>query len=178
MLFADARGFTTLVHERGPEALRPVMDDFFRRCREIVVRHDGIVDHFLGDAVLALFNAPVRHEDHAARAVRAAMAIQAVMPEVNAAAGEEGLLRVGIGISTGLAYTGVVGSDNCSDYTALGDTVNIASRLQGEAAAGEVLVTEQLYEQIADAYPDADKRVLELKGIGEPVPAYLLEAAP
>ena len=82
------------------------MDDFFRRCREIVVRHDGIVDHFLGD------------------------------------------------------------------------TVNIASRLQGEAAAGEVLVTEQLYEQIADAYPDADKRVLELKGIGEPVPAYSLEAAP
>ena len=74
MLFADLRGYTQLVHDRGPEAMRPIVDDFFRACREIVVRHDGIVDHFLGDAVLALFNAPVQHEDHARRAVEAAEA--------------------------------------------------------------------------------------------------------
>ncbi len=173
MLFADLRGYTSLVHDRGPEAVRPVVDDFFRRCREIVVGHDGIVDHFLGDAVLALFNAPVRHEDHAGRAVEAAMEIQAAMPEINAAAGEEGLLEVGIGVSTGLAYTGVVGSDNCSDYTALGDTVNIASRLQGEAAGGEVLVTEEVYNQMS-GYAGAEPRTLRLKGISEPVRAYTL----
>ena len=178
MLFADCRGYTALVHERGPEAVKPIMDDFFRHCREAVVRYDGIVDHFLGDAVLALFNAPARHEDHASRAVKAAMDIQAAMQEVNANAGEEGLLQVGVGISTGLAYTGVVGSDNCSDYTALGDTVNIASRLQGEAAGGEVLVTEEVYEQITEMYPNAEERTLGLKGISERVHAYPLTMTP
>jgi len=173
VLFADLRGYTQLVHDRGPEAMRPIVDDFFRACREIVVRHDGIVDHFLGDAILALFNAPVRHEDHARRAVEAAREIQAAMPEINAAAGEEGLLQVGIGVSTGLAYTGVVGSDNCSDYTALGDTVNIASRLQGEAAGGEVLVTEEVFAEL-NGGTEAEHRTLRLKGISEPVEAYLL----
>ena len=72
---------------------------------------------------------------------------------------EEGLLQAGIGVSTGLAYTGVVGSDNCSDYTALGDTVNIASRLQGEAAGGEVLVTEEVYAKLS-GYAGADHRTL------------------
>ena len=137
------------------------------------MRHDGIVDHFLGDAVLALFNAPVRHEDHARRAVEAAREIQAAMPEINTAAGEEGLLQVGIGVSTGLAYTGVVGSDNCSDYTALGDTVNIASRLQGEAAGGEVLVTEEVFAKLGDD-AGVGHRTLRLKGISEPVEAYTL----
>ncbi len=137
------------------------------------MRHDGIIDHFLGDAVLALFNAPVRHEDHARRAVEAAREIQAAMPEINAAAGEEGLLQVGIGVSTGLAYTGVVGSDNCSDYTALGDTVNIASRLQGEAAGGEVLVTEEVFAKLGEQ-AGAEHRTLRLKGISERVQAYTL----
>ena len=95
------------------------------------------------------------------------------MPEINAAAGEEGLIVVGIGISTGLAYTGVVGSDNCNDYTALGDTVNIASRLQGEAAGGEVLVTSEVYEKIGGG-AGAVHRTLQLKGISEPVEAYTL----
>ena len=83
------------------------------------------------------------------------------------------MIGVGIGISTGLAYTGVVGSDNCNEYTALGDTVNIASRLQGEAAGGEVLVTSEVYEKIGGG-AGAVHRTLQLKGISEPVEAYTL----
>ena len=109
--------------------MKPLVDEFFRRCRDIVVSRDGIGDHFMGDAVLALFNVPIQHDDHIARAISAATEIQLAMPAINAAVGEKDLLKVGIGITTGLAYTGVVGSDNCSDYTALGDTVNRAARM-------------------------------------------------
>ncbi len=162
------------MHERGPQAVRPLVDEFFRRCRDIVVSRDGIVDHFMGDAVLALFNVPIQHDDHITRATSAATEIQLAMPAINATVGEKDLLKVGIGITSGLAYTGVVGSDNCSDYTALGDAVNIASRLQGEAAPGEVLVDEEVYKTAAGDFPNAQERLLELKGIAEPVKAYSL----
>ena len=162
------------MHERGPQALQPIVDEFFRRTRDIVISYDGIVDHFLGDAVLALFNVPIRHDDHSERAVKAAMDIQAAIPAINAAIGEAGLLKVGVGISTGLAYCGAVGSDNCLDYTALGDAVNIASRLQGEAAPGEVLATKEIYEIVEDGFPLVATRSVQLKGISEPVVAYSL----
>lgn len=174
MLFADFRGFTALMHERGPQKVRPLVDEFFRRCSEIVVSQDGIIDHFMGDAVLALFNVPIQHKDHIARAVRAASQIQAVVPHINASLKEEGLLEVGVGVTTGLAFTGVVGSDDCNDYTALGDAVNIASRLQSEAAPDEILVDEQVYQEVRDAFPDMGGRVLDLKGIKEPVRAFSL----
>ena len=115
VLFADCRGFTTLMRERGPEAVQPMVDEFFRRCSDVVVRYDGIIDHFLGDAVLAFFNVPVRREDHIARAVTSATEIQSEMPAVNKAVGENGTLKVGIGITTGTEYTGVVGSNDCGD---------------------------------------------------------------
>lgn len=177
MLFADCRNFTTLMHQRGPEAMRPVVDEFFRRCSEVVVGYDGIVDHFLGDAVLALFNVPIRHDDHLVRAVNAARDIQRIVPRVNAAVGEKDLLRVGIGVSSGVAYTGVVGSNNCTDYTALGEAVNIAARLQGEAAPGEVLVAATEHKDVPGLFPDATERVFTLKGIPEPVTAYRLMGA-
>ena len=174
VLFADFRGFTALVHERGPQAVRPLVDEFFRRCTDIVVSRDGIVDHFLGDAVMAFFNVPVRRDDHILRAINAATQIQMSVPDINKMVGEEGLLKVGIGISTGMAYAGVVGSNNCNDYTALGDALNIASRLQGEAAPGEIIVDDEVYQYVRGAFPNAQERLLELKGITEPVKAYSL----
>ncbi|MBM3945684.1 MAG: adenylate/guanylate cyclase domain-containing protein, partial [SAR202 cluster bacterium] len=158
MLFADCRGFTKMMHEHGPQAVRPVIDRFFRVCSGIVVAQDGIIDHFLGDAVLAFFNVPIRHEDHAARAVRAALEIQKAVAAFDLPFG--GRLQVGMGITTGMAYTGVVGSDSCSDYTALGDAVNIASRIQGHAAPGEVLVAEETYLRAKDAFRFGQQRAL------------------
>ena len=174
MLFADFRGYTALVHERGPQAVKPLVDQFFRRCTDIVVSQDGIIDHFLGDAVLAFFNVPIRQEDHVTRAVAAASQIQSAIPSINDAVGEKDLLKVGIGVTTGLAYTGVVGSNDCNNYTALGDVVNIASRLQGEAGPGEILVADEVYKEVSEAYPNAQERVTELKGISTPVRSFML----
>ncbi len=163
-----------MIRQRGPEVVRPLVDEFFRRCSEIVINHDGIVDHFLGDAVMAFFNVPIQHDDHIARAIAAATQIQLAMPAINATAGEEDLLKVGIGIDTGFAATGALGSNDCRDYTVMGDNVNIASRLQGEAAPGEILVGDEVYENVGSAFPNARERVLELKGFKEPVRAFSL----
>ena len=174
VLFADCRDFTRLTHERGPEVITPLIDEFFRRCSDIVVAQDGILDNFRGDAVLAFFNVPLRRDDHVARAITTATQIQLAVPEINAKLGDEDLIRVGIGITTGMAYASTVGSDDCKDYTLMGDVVNIGSRLQGLAGPGEILVSEQVYENVSSAYPNARRRTLDLKGIGEPVIAYSL----
>lgn len=174
-MFADVRNYTRLMHERGPQVVTPLVDDFVRRARETIVEHDGILDRYLGDAVLSLFNVPVRRSDHVLRAVHAAAQIQRMVPEINARAGGEQLLQVGIGINTGVSFTGIVGSTSCDDYTALGDAVNIASRLQSEAAPGEILVTAEAYKFVSDEYPDAVAKTLTLKGIDDPVEAYVLK---
>jgi adenylate cyclase len=176
-MFADVRNYTRLVHQRGPQVMTPLVDDFVRRARDAVVANDGILDRYLGDAVLSLFNVPVRHDDHVRRAVKAALEIQAMVPQINARAGHEKLIQVGIGINTGVALTGAVGSTSCDDYTALGDAVNIASRLQNEAAPGEVVVTADVYRHVQDQFPDAVERTLTLKGIDEPVVAFVLTTA-
>ncbi len=135
---------------------------------------DGIVDNFRGDAVLAFFNVPIRHEDHVARAISAAKQIQLAVPAINAKLGGEDLLRVGVGITTGMAYAANLGSDDCKDYTMMGDVVNIGSRLQGLAGPGEILVSSEVYDTVNSDYPDAQERTLEVKGISHPVHAFAL----
>ena len=174
MVFADARGFTTLIHERGPEEITPLIAEFFRRCSDIVVRHDGIIDHFRGDAILGFFNVPIKHEDHVTRAVAVAEEIQRAVPDINLNQGQEDLLKVGVGITTGWGLTATVGTNLCKDYTVMGDVANIASRLQGLAGPGEIIVTEEVYNQVQTAFPNAEKRVLELRGISYPIIAYML----
>ena len=174
MLFADARGFTTLIHERGPEEITPLIAEFFRRCSDIVVKYDGIIDHFKGDAILGFFNVPLKHDDHVARAVSVAKEIQQAVPDINLNQGQEDLLKVGVGITTGWGLTATVGTNLCKDYTVMGDVANIASRIQGMAGPGEIIVNEEVYEQVKDSFPDAEKQVLEIRGISYPVVAYLL----
>ena len=160
------------MREHGPEVVRPLVDDLFRRCSEVVIKHDGIVDHFMGDAVMAFFNVPIQRDDHVAQAVNAATDIQMAVSGMKGP--DDFAIRVGIGVSSGLAITGKLGSDSCNDYTSLGDVVNIASRLQAEAGPGEVLVGEEVYQEVSGAFPNAQERMLDLRGIPEPVRAYLL----
>jgi len=91
VLFANARGFTSLIHEHGPEEITPYIDEFFRRCSNIVINHDGIIDHFRGDAVFAFFNVPVKREDHLAQAIESAREIQSAVPEINRSRGTIGI---------------------------------------------------------------------------------------
>lgn len=124
--------------------------------------------------MLAFFNIPIRHEDHVARAISAANQIQQAVPDINVKLGGEDLLRVGIGITTGIGYTANLGSDDCKDYTIMGDVVNIGSRLQGLAGPGEILVSREVYDAVNSDYPDAQERTLEVKGISDPVRAFVL----
>lgn len=127
--------------------------------------------------MLGFFNVPIKRDDHVSRAIAAADEIQRAVPEINLSRGEVRLLEVGIGITTGLALTTTVGSDDCKDYTVMGDVANIASRLQGLARPGEILVSEEVYKVVQEAYPNAGRRVLDLKGISQPLAAYSLKDA-
>ena len=174
VLFADCREYTRLTQELGIEKLIPVTEEFFKTSAEVIRAQHGIVDRFLGDAVMAFFNVPIKHDDHVLRAVNAAFQIQEAVMRINATLNGVFVLGVGIGIATGTALTSNMGSTNCNDYTMVGDSINIASRLQGQAAPGEVLVTEDVYKAISAAFPGAMRAEYLLKGISLPVAAYRL----
>lgn len=123
---------------------------------------------------MALFNVPVRYGDHVARSVAAAIELQLAVPRIGAETGSEGPLHIGVGISTGFGLVGRLGSNHPSDYTAIGEVVNLAARLQAQAGPGEVLVTEDVYAVVSEAFSHAPRRALNLKGFPTPVPAYAL----
>lgn len=158
--------------------MAPVTEEFFKMSAEVIREHHGIVDHLLGDAVMALFNVPIKHDDHVRRAVNAAFQIQEGVKRINARLDGMFVLGVGIGVATGTALATNMGSTNCNDYTMVGDSINIASRLQGHATSGEVLVTEDAYKPISAAFPGAMRAEYSLKGISQPVAARRLVRDP
>jgi len=153
-----------------PADIAERLNKFYALASDAVFRRDGTVDKLVGDQVMAFFGAPVHQHDHARRAVETALEIaRSVMAE------EEGL-QVGGGVATGEAFVGNVGGGGVTDYTVLGDTVNVAARLQGAAAAGEILLTEESYTPVAEQFPDAGKRELDLKGKSAVVVARVIRA--
>ena len=178
VLFADCRGYTRLTQELGIEKLAPITEEFFKTSAQIIREHHGIVDHLLGDAIMALFNVPIKDDDHVLRAVGAAFRIQEAVDHINAKLEGRVVLGVGIGIATGTALATNMGSTNCNDYTMVGDSINIASRLQGKAASGEILVTAEAYKPVSAAFPGAIRAEYLLKGISHPVAAHRLVRGP
>ncbi len=173
VLFADARGFTAYAENRPPQEVAQALNAMFAACNDILLRHDAIVDKLMGDAVMAVFGAPIIRDDHARQAVEAAAAIQERAARVFPADWAGACVR--IGVNSGAAFVGRIGSDDVKDYTAVGDVVNVAQRLQSEASPGETLVSRAVYEQLGGVYPDAEKRVLTVKGRAEPVTAFALK---
>jgi adenylate cyclase len=178
VLFADCREYTRLTQELGIEKLAPVTEEFFKASAEVIRQQHGIVDRLLGDAVMAFFNVPIKHDDHVLRAVKAAFRIQEAVQQINATLDGVFVFGVGIGIATGTALTTNMGSTNCDDYTMVGDSINIASRLQEQAAPGEVLVTEDTYKAISATFPCAMRAEYLLKGISQPIAAHRLVREP
>ena len=133
------------------------------------------MDRLLGDAAMAFFNVPIKHGDHVARAVNAALAIQDGIKRINGMPGKEFVLGVGIGIATGQALTTKLGSTSCNDYTLVGDAINIASRLQDAAGPGEILLTQDAYDVVRADFPSPKRHEYQLKGIDEPVVAYAIK---
>ena len=144
VLFSDIRGFSTIAERLGAREVASVVGRHLSAMAEVVAAHGGMIDKFQGDAVMAVFGAPEPLEDHADRALRCAIAMQARQDELNAAGWSvDGMtaMGVGIGVNTGQVIAGTVGGGGRLEYTVVGDAVNVASRLQGEAEGGEIVAT-------------------------------------
>jgi adenylate cyclase len=178
ILFADLRGYTSLSEKTEGSEVIHLLHSFYDECASAIWERDGIVNKFIGDAVLAIFNFPIMLEDHVRQAVLAGIQIQRSCIEkknltITTSDGKDISIGIGIGIHTGNASVGEVGTAY-KDFTIIGSVVNIASRIQTAARVGEILVTEAVYRHVEDLFPQAEMRSCQLKGIEEPLNAYLL----
>jgi adenylate cyclase len=172
ILFADLRGYTSLSQSQSSGAIANLLDAFYDVCGEAIWDNDGIINKTMGDAVLAIFNFPIKHEDHAARAVAAARKIQALWGErrealSHAFGAEAATIGVGIGLDTGRVNFGEFGRTH-HDLTAIGTVVNVASRAQSAAAPDQILITAAVREKAAATLPESAGREYQLKGIEAP----------
>ena len=172
--FADFAGFTRFSDERAPAEVSRALNHAFEALCQAVFDEDGTLDKFTGDGMMVFFGAPAAQEDHAARAVRASLCMQATMAKL-AAAGLPLALR--IGINSGPAIVGDIGTPLRRDYTAIGATVNLAARLEHTvAAAGQIVIGPRTRELIGDAFPCTPIAPCALHGIAQPVRPWLVEA--
>ena len=146
VLFADVVGFTALAETLAPSEVATLLNRFFSEMTDAIFAEEGTVDKFIGDAILAVFGAPVEQPDHARRAVRAAQAMRRAVARLNAAGGR--VLRVRYAINSGVAIAGDVGSARRREYTVLGDVVNTASRLEALAEPDQILVSRATYDRL------------------------------
>jgi predicted ATPase/class 3 adenylate cyclase len=172
VLFADVVGFTSLAEQLDPEELRSLMMGCFQTLAEELRYYEGFIEKFIGDAILAVFGAPVAHEDDPERAVRAALGMQARLQQLRTGADGStgGALTMRIGINTGLVVAGTVGEGK--DYGVVGDTVNVAARLQQTGAPGKVTVSEETYRLIRKVFECRPLGTVPLKGKVEPIQAF------
>ncbi len=183
IFFSDLVGFTEITEELEPEDLSRVLNEYFSQMTVIADRHGGTVDELSGDAILIFFGAPnaTNDKDHALRAVRMAIEMQAATQALNQkwkAAGIAAVLRVRMGVSTGVVTIGNFGSPDRMKYAALGKNVNLAARLQSHCDPGKILLSHATWLLINDQMPCVEKAELHLKGIHKPVMTYELAAQP
>jgi len=176
VVFADLSSFTEMTGRLGAMATSSVVDEFLRLASTTLMSHGAFIDKYIGDAVMAFFNVPIKRTDHAAAAVTAAAQLQEHLPGLSERLGVP--LHASIGIASGFARVGRLGSDDVKDYTAIGDAVNQAARLQAQARAGEIVVSQDVYREVASAYPSAQAESLALKGFPQRTVAYRLNGKP
>lgn len=167
--FMDIRGFTGFAEGVSPQVVVEILNRHLERMTEAIFAHAGTVAKFTGDGLMAMFNAPLPQADHALRAVRAALALLEGARQEG-----ESPLQYGVGIHTGEAVVGNVGSQRRLEYTAVGDTVNLAARLEEWATPGQILISRATYEQIRDVVRVREIGSLHLRGLQEPVTMYEL----
>lgn len=166
-LFADVRGYTTLAAEHAPEETLDLLNRYLSVVTDAVEGQGGTVADLLGDGVFAFFGAPLTHPDDPERAVRAAIAVQSAVGELEIPAMPGIRLQAGIGITTGEVIAGNIGSEHRMHYAVVGDSVNIASRLQAMAGPGQILIDEPTHNAVSDLVVSQDLGSLRLAGKGE-----------
>jgi class 3 adenylate cyclase/DNA-binding response OmpR family regulator len=174
VLFADIRGFTAFSETMRSEQLVEVLNQYLALAVEAVLNEEGTLDKFMGDAVMALFNVPLPQPDHTLRAVRTAVAMQQAMVNFNATTPDSNCLSFGIGIHVGQAVVGNIGTAQQMNYTAIGDTVNLAKRLQENAAGGQIILSQDVYDTVKDHVIVEDLGPMPVKGRTAEVHSYLL----
>src|SRR6476646_4215567 len=167
IVFADVSGFTALSEKLDPEKVREVINACFDWLVPVVQKYDGTVDKFIGDEIMAIFGAPVAHEDDAERALRAALDMMDAIVAFNHANGTE--LGLHIGINTGLVVAGEIGGRDRRDYSVMGDAVNLAARLEDASSVGEIFVGPATYRQTQRLFDFEPVAPLKLKGKEAPV---------
>ncbi len=174
VIFADIRGFTTMAESESPQETVAMLNEFFTGMANVIFQNEGNLDKFIGDCVMATWGPPISHPDDAARALRCALEM---LDEINAmndkrkAAGKLPI-EVGIGVNTGTAVVGYIGSNERHEFTAIGDSVNTSSRLCGLAKGGEVLASEATVRRAGPGFHVEPVSVLQVKGKEKGVPTY------
>ncbi|HIE57215.1 MAG TPA: adenylate/guanylate cyclase domain-containing protein, partial [Anaerolineales bacterium] len=171
-LFADIRGFTSFSEKLAPEQLVSILNQYLAAAAEAILVQEGTVDKFMGDAVMAWFNAPIPQKDHAMRAVRAALGIRDAIAGLHQELPPEFHLGFGVGIHYGPAVLGLIGTEKRIDYTAIGDSINTAKRIQENAAAGQILISEAAYKLARRKVAVNKVEPLHAKGKRNPVKVY------
>ncbi|MBN1594327.1 adenylate/guanylate cyclase domain-containing protein [candidate division FCPU426 bacterium] len=176
VLFSDIRGFTSLSERLRPEQVVELLNEYFQTWTDIIFKYDGMVDKFIGDAVMAIFGAPVAHPDDPIRAVRAALDMKQALARLQERWRAEGkyTFNIGVGINTGEAIVGNMGSRQAMGYTVIGDTVNLASRLEGKTKDLEafLLVSQRTYEEVKRLVAVREHAGIMVKGKAEPLTVY------
>ncbi len=176
LLFSDIRGFTTLSEQLEPTEVVATLNAYFSAMIDVIHTYEGTLDKFLGDGIMCIFGAPIDQPDHALRAAQTALVMKEALTAFNQQQAQTGkpLLQVGIGINSGDAVVGNVGSEKRMEYTAIGDNVNLAARLQAIAAGGQIIISQSTFNALG---PQAHALTLpptKIKGKIEPIPIYNL----
>jgi adenylate cyclase len=174
VLFTDIRGFTAMSEAKPPQEVVEMLNEYFEQMVEIIFEHEGTLDKFVGDEIMALFGAPVAHEDDAYRAVRVALEMQDALDRFNGERKERGLdaLHVGVGINTGEVVAGYLGSSKALEYTVIGDVVNTGARLCSIAKAGEIIISENTYLRVKGRFEVVELPPTPVKGKSQPLKIY------
>jgi adenylate cyclase len=170
-LFADIRGFTSISEHAPPEKIVGLLNRYFSAMTDIIFAHGGTLDKYLGDGLMALFGAPTTTPEDAANALNAAVAMERRVLGINQELYAEGLpeLGVGIGLHTGEVTVGYIGSERRSEYTAIGDTVNTASRLESNAQGGQILISDATAKAGRSRYRLKPREPITVKNREQPV---------
>ena len=176
ILFTDIRSFTTLSENMEAHALVALLNEYFTDMVTVIIKEDGVVDKYIGDAIMAVFGAPVQRKDDPLRAVRAAVHMRMGLKRLNERLAKRGIapIRTGIGIHTGDVVAGNIGSEQRMEYTVIGDAVNLASRLESNTkeVGADILISDETYEVVKDHVEARAVRELHVKGRAKPVMTY------
>jgi len=180
IMMSDIRGFTTLSEALAPAQVVTLLNRYLAAMTDIIMAHNGTIDEFIGDAILAVFGAPQRRDDDADRAVQCALAMQAAMAEINALNQAEGLpaIETGIALNTGDVIAGNIGSERRSKYGFVGHPMNVTSRIESKTAGGQILVSDSTLEALTGQYDVGERRRIKVKGIKEAIGVRSIGALP